>query len=267
MWSAHVRAAGPFHYLYVPYGPAGRDDASLLSAIESARSAGKSLKCDFVRIEPATAPSHLPPGTRRVRSRQPDATWRLNLEPDEAELRKSLTKGHKGSINSAPRKGLTFRRNSEEIDTFLSLLHGSEKRAQIESHSDQYFRDMISALPAETFEIYFADHDGKAVATAMSFRFGGTTYYAYAGADPESRPLSPAAPLVWQMILEAKQRGDRWFDFWGITTSTDPNHPWAGFSQFKRSFGGELVQRAGTYDIVLHRARYLGYLAAQKIRP
>ena len=43
------------------------------------------------------------------------------------------------------------------------------------------------------------------------------------------------------MIIDAKHNGRKKFDFWGVTTSEDPNHPWYGFTKFKKSFGGELV--------------------------
>jgi lipid II:glycine glycyltransferase (peptidoglycan interpeptide bridge formation enzyme) len=217
------------------------------------------LHSDFIRIEPAETPITQAPGTREVRARQPQATWVLALDADEATLRQGLTKGHKGSINSAARKGITCQRNDEAVDEFLRLLHCTEVRSQIATHSDDYFRTLSATLKPDQLSIYLAAKDEKNIAAAMGFHFNRTTYYAHAGADPAYRNLSAAAPLLWQMILDAKQRGDRVFDFWGITTSTDPKHPWAGFSQFKRSFGGELRERAGTFEIPIRRARYTGF--------
>jgi lipid II:glycine glycyltransferase (peptidoglycan interpeptide bridge formation enzyme) len=259
MWSGTLQQAGPFRYLYTPYGPTAQTPQKLVTAIANLRSAGAQLHCDFVRVEPDHEPGALPPSTRAVRPRQPRATWLLGLEPGEAELRRGLTKGHKGSINSAPRKGISCHRDDAGIDEFLRLLHCTEKHSQIATHSDEYFRTLASALDPTHLSIYFAAKDGDNIATAMAFHFNSTTYYAHAGADPQYRNLSASAPLLWQMISDAKQRGDRVFDFWGVTTSTDPKHPWAGFTQFKRSFGGELHERAGTFDIPIRRGRYAAF--------
>jgi len=256
MWSGVLQRVGPFRYLYSPYGPTADTAQDLALAVQNLRSAGATLRCDFIRIEPFEAPTTHAPGTRKVRARQPQATWVLPLDAEEAVLRQRLTKGHKSSINSASRKGITCHRDDGSIDEFLRLLHCTEARSQITTHSDDYFRTLAQTLSSEQLSIYLAAKDGKNIAASMGFHFNRVTYYAHAGADPAYRNLSPAAPLLWQMILDAKQRGDDVFDFWGITTSTDPKHAWAGFTQFKRSFGGELRERAGTFDIPIRRARY-----------
>ena len=59
--------------------------------------------------------------------------------------------------------------------------------------------------------------------------------------------------------MEAKEAGKKRFDFWGVTTSEDPSHPWYGFTQYKKSFGGELVTYSGTYDLVTNAAKYKAY--------
>jgi lipid II:glycine glycyltransferase (peptidoglycan interpeptide bridge formation enzyme) len=220
------------------------------------RSAGLALHRDFIRVEPSETLSTQPLGTRKVRARQPQATWVLDLHADETTLRQGLTKGHKGSINSASRKGITCRRQDDAIEEFLRLLHLTERHSQIATHSDDYFRTLAGTLTSDQLSIYLAAKDGANIAAAMGFHFNGVTHYAHAGADPQYRNLSASAPLLWQMILDAQQRGDRLFDFWGVTTSSDPKHPWAGFTQFKRSFGGSLQERAGTFEIPIRRGRY-----------
>jgi lipid II:glycine glycyltransferase (peptidoglycan interpeptide bridge formation enzyme) len=90
--------------------------------------------------------------------------------------------------------------------------------------------------------------------------------------DPESgRKLQAAAPLVWRMILDAREKGALRFDFWGISPGGDAAsgatpHPWDGFSQFKRSFGGEAVERAGTWDLGVRSLRHSLYRAAVRLR-
>ena len=44
------------------------------------------------------------------------------------------------------------------------------------------------------------------------------------------------------------------------------NHPWAGFTKFKRSFGGHDVTFAGAWDLPLQHSRYWLYRAYQMLR-
>ena len=126
--------------------------------------------------------------------------------------------------------------------------------------------------PEHAGALYFAEAAGEAVAAALCFDFSGTRYYAHAVSDPDAgRRLQAAAPLVWQMILDARERGAQRFDFWGIAPPREPAagaapHPWDGFSQFKRSFGGEAVERAGTWDFGVRSLRHSLYRAAVRMR-
>ena len=45
-----------------------------------------------------------------------------------------------------------------------------------------------------------------------------------------------------------------------------PDHPWSGFTQFKRSFGGMLLTRAGTWDLPVRPWLYRTWSAAQRLR-
>jgi lipid II:glycine glycyltransferase (peptidoglycan interpeptide bridge formation enzyme) len=40
-----------------------------------------------------------------------------------------------------------------------------------------------------------------------------------------------------------------YFRFWGIAPTDDPVHERAGYNRFKRSFGGQVKEYAGTWDL------------------
>ena len=79
------------------------------------------------------------------------------------------------------------------------------------------------------------------------------------GADYEHRKYNAGIILLIKMILDAKANGRKFFDFWGVTTSEDPKHPWYGFSKFKMSFGGKLLTFTGTYDLPINKNKYRLY--------
>jgi lipid II:glycine glycyltransferase (peptidoglycan interpeptide bridge formation enzyme) len=271
MWLGVTRRVGPFRRLYIPYGPTVADDSSLGMALEAATARARELRCSFVQFEPNGKPVMHPQahGAVRVRMRQPTDTWLLRIDVDEATLRSGLTKGHRGSINAAERRGLTVERATAiaDIESFLAVLHRTHERTGMPVHPDAYYRAILSELmPTGEASLYVARGEGRAVAAAIVFDLGDTRYYAYAGSDPDARRLSPAAPLVWRMILDARTDGKCWFDFWGIAPADQPDHIWSGFTQFKRAFGGQALQRAGTWDLAVRPLSYRAWSLAQSLR-
>jgi lipid II:glycine glycyltransferase (peptidoglycan interpeptide bridge formation enzyme) len=68
--------------------------------------------------------------------------------------------------------------------------------------------------------------------------------------------------------LFGKKHNATSLDLWGILPPdvTDPKNPWAGFSDFKKGFGGEMVQMIGSYDFVAFPVLYWFYTVAFKLR-
>ena len=270
LWLGVVRKVGPFASLYLPYGPmlAG---AGLDHAVRAAALCARQAACSFVQIEPV-GPAPLHPerlGARRAPMRNPTYTWVLRLDVDESTLRSGLTKGHRGSINAAPRRGIVVSQRTDDaaVEDFLRLLRLTQQRTSMSLLPDSYYRAILDELmPTNDAVLYVATAQERAVAAAVGLDFGSTRYYVYAGTDPAARGLSPSAPLVWQMILDARASGKRWFDFWGVSPPGATDH-WSGFSQFKRSFGGELAEHGGTWDLPVRPLAYSAWRVARTLRP
>ncbi|MGA7989735.1 MAG: peptidoglycan bridge formation glycyltransferase FemA/FemB family protein [Candidatus Dormiibacterota bacterium] len=273
MWAGAIRAGRFPRYMYLPHGPTSVSASALTNALEDAVAAARARSLDFVRAEPAAdfaTAALVASGALPTRSIQPRWTWVLDLTADEAELRRGLSAGHRGAINAAPRKGLTIRASSDpgDIEVFLRLQELTAAAGRFHGQGPSYHRAVAATLmPERAASLYIAEVGDEPVAAAMCFDFAGTRYYAHAVSDPVSgRRLQAAAPLVWRMILDARENGSRTFDFWGITPGGTPGHPWAGFSQFKRSFGGRAVERAGTWDLGVRAFRHRLYRAAMRLR-
>jgi lipid II:glycine glycyltransferase (peptidoglycan interpeptide bridge formation enzyme) len=277
MWAGAIRAGHFPRYVYLPHGPTSTSTEAMTDALAHAVDAARSRSLDFVRAEPAGDPA-LPAvnaaGAYPSRSIQPRWTWVLDLHPDEAELRRGLSAGHRGAINAAPRRGLSFRASNdpEEIEIFLDLQDRGAAAGRFRGQEQSYHRVVARTLmPERAATLYIAEARGEPVAAALCFDFSRTRYYAHAVSDPElGRKLQAAAPLVWQMILDARAADALHFDFWGVTpgdaAAGSQPHPWDGFSQFKRSFGGYAVERAGTWDLGVRSMRHSLYRAAVRLR-
>jgi lipid II:glycine glycyltransferase (peptidoglycan interpeptide bridge formation enzyme) len=62
---------------------------------------------------------------------------------------------------------------------------------------------------------------------------------------------------------DARHAGAHTFDFWAIAPTDDPDHKLAGYTRFKRSFGGQVNEHAGTWDLPIHAVKYSLYRAAE----
>jgi peptidoglycan biosynthesis/recognition FemAB-like protein len=273
MWAGAIRSGRFPRYVYLPHGPTAVSAATMTSALEDARTAARERSLDFVRAEPAGAfatEALNATGAQPSRAIQPHWTWVLDLTPDEAALRKGLSGGHRGAINAAPRRGLTIRSstNPADIEVIVRLQETTTAAGRYGGQGAAYHRIVAATLmPEGAAVLYIAEAESEAVAAALCFDFASTRYYAHAVSNPDSgRRLQAAAPLVWRMILDARENGARRFDFWGITPGGTPGHPWEGFSQFKRSFGGQAVERAGTWDLGVRPLRHRLYRVAARLR-
>jgi lipid II:glycine glycyltransferase (peptidoglycan interpeptide bridge formation enzyme) len=272
-WAGVVHRGRGVRYAYSPYGPSVDDPSRLGDAIDAIRKAGAALAVDFVRVEPdlEVAEARLTGlGAVPSRSVQPRHTLVLDLRRSEQELRSDLTSGRRRSINTAATKGITVRRTREvaEVDRFIQLIRKTGKRNGFDPHSDEYYRVVCRVLfERGAASLYLAEVEGESVAGVIAFESATTGYYAHAAADAErSRQIIAAAPLAWQIVLDCRAEGRTAFDFWGVIPDDTAPHPWAGLSRFKKTFGGRMVTRPGTFDLPISPWRYRLYRTARHAR-
>ena len=273
MWLGVMHRIGPFRRLYIPYGPQVRDTDTLCAALGVAVSSARTHRCHFVQFEPWSRQTLDPArcGARRVRPRQAEYTRVIRLDVDEAQLRGALSKGHRSAITAAERKGIVVEPSSSPaaFNDFVHMLRDTSDRTGMPIYDDAYYRAIVDELgPTGEATVYVARHGDRAIGAALVLDLGDTRYYAFASSasDDEARRLGPGPPLVWRTMLDARAAGKNTLDFWGIAPPDEPDHPWSGFSAFKRSFGGEVLRRNGTWDIPVNRAAYAAWQVAQAAR-
>lgn len=262
-------------YLFCPYGPTihGGNYSSIAEDLNEALLALKEIarqkKAFFVRVEPPFADISAAElkskfGLKKSHDIEPAHTWILDLTQTEEAIFSEMEK-EKGRLwRNCAKKGISIRqtKDPEEV-TILSTLLGAVGNSnhfipQKEIHLKNQMRAGFATL-------YIAELEGTPIAASLVYDHDGVRYYAHAASDYEHRKLAAGAILLVQMIVDAKRQGLKTFDFWGITTSTDPKHPWYGFTQYKKSFGGKQIDYAGTWDLPVNRLRYLMYCFVRKV--
>lgn len=274
----HDTKMGP--YLNLPYGPSLKEDKkdakiaknSLKHSLESLKNLAKSENCFFVRVEP-TVPfpeDYLKKlGLEKSQDIDPAHTWLLQLDDKtEEEILKGMESRKVRYWRNAGKKGVTLRKSKdpEEITILTNFLKTLGEKDNFNPQTESHLKNQLKTGFAT---LYIADLESEnekcPIAAALIYDSEDTRFYMHAATDFEHRNLMAGTVILIQMILDAKAEGKKYYDFWGITTSEDKNHPWYGFTQYKKSFGGFERDYSGTYDYVLDKKKYNLYKVLRKI--
>jgi hypothetical protein len=108
--------------------------------------------------------------------------------------------------------------------------------------------------------------DGEIIAASLFFDYQGTRFYMQSAANLDFKHLPATVALLSHAIFTAKEDGLKTLDFWGIAPeNADASHPWYGFTEFKKSFGGYEKIYAGTFDYLIDSRKYHLYSLLRKI--
>lgn len=284
-------------YLYVPYGPCAKDAHGFSEALTALRTLAREHHCHYVRIEPVSAALPAPepagqqsdPGThtsttmaaspaarlhaaglvRAPKDIQPHLSWLVDLTLPREDLLAGMRSTSRNLFRNIHKKGVTFTSSTDPADLpiLLGFLHDVAGRADFTAQTDAYLGAAAATLmPAGAAKLFIAHLDGKPIAAALSYDTADTRVYAHAAASDAHRKLNAGIPLLVTMMLDAKDSGMKIFDMWGVSPEDEPEHPWAGFSRFKRSFGGAEVLYPGTWDLPVNKSMYRAYGLARRAR-
>lgn len=274
-WQAAIRNGRlGFKYLYAAYGPNAESAKALRAATKSLREAGKIHNVDFVRLEPFgvefSEEIMQKLGAKRVADMQPSHHMVLDITQSEQDIRHGMSPSNRNLINTATKRGLKFviSENQADMQEFVDMQRATAERAGWTPQPDSYYHALAKSLmPSGGAKLYFAEREGQRVAGAVCVDFGPTRYYLFAGTYPELNNKHKAAvALLWWMIMDAKGKGLKAFDYGGVAPEGAPaSHPWAGHTKFKKSVGGETVSSVGTWDIPLKAGKYGLYSLLKKV--
>lgn len=263
------------NYLYCPYGPtiesqnAEECKKNFKQALEALKGLAKEQGAFFVRVEPTfdvMSEEELKTlGLEKSHDIDPAHTWILDLAKlSREELLAGIEKRKLRHWRTHENKGIRLRQTQdpEQITILMRFLKGLGARDHFNPQNEEHLKRQLEAGFAT---LYVAELENEPIAAALIYDHDGVRYYAHAATDEERRKLMAGTIILIQMIVDAKEKGARVFDFWGITTSEDPKHPWYGFTQYKKSFGGEQVDYAGTWDLPVKKVRYNLYKVVRKI--
>lgn len=259
--------------LYCPYGPAATSKRALANALASLDALARSQNIAYVRIQPLGY-SLSTSDVRRLRLRptdysQPAHTWRIDTTRPLDDIIADMKQNNRNLYRTYEKKGLQYEKSNDPADIarLTRLLHGVAAHNQISVHSDEYFAMQAKTLlPTGAASLHFMTYEGDTLAAALVYEDTYASYYGHAAASHEHRKLGASTALLACIVADAHKNGKQVCDLFGVTTSKDPTHRWAGFTKFKKSFGGELYELSSTYEYSIAPVRYTLYRAARQLR-
>jgi len=197
-------------------------------------------------------------------------TFHLDLTQTEEALLANMHPKTRYNIRLAAKKGVKVEVNNskQSLAMFLSLLFSETvKRQGFYMHNEDYFQKMWSILEPEIGHLLLAKLKDEVLSAWMLFTFKDWLYYPYGASSSKMRNVMASNLICWQAIKFGKEKGLKTFDMWGgLAPDADPTHPWYGFHKFKLGYGGDLVEYAGSWDLVVNEPLYKLYNLADKAR-
>lgn len=264
--------------LYAPYGPVASSPDAFDAALAALVKAAEACNAVFVRIEPVSAGLQPDSAETELRRRglkpapvnqQPELSRVIDLDSDFQDVLAAMKPVNRNLYRNIHKKGVTFRTSQEpkDIRILLDFIHMTARRNGFKPQSNDYLTQVAATLmPAGAATLFIAELDGTPIAAALAYDSADTRTYAHAALDDSHRKLSAGTPLLVTLIADAKDRGLKHVDLWGVAPADDPDHKWAGFTAFKKSFGGREVSYPGTWDLPVKKLRYRAYQIARKLR-
>lgn len=263
-------------FLFVPHGPTVKHEVSsdkhqaLNALLAELKKIAKNENASFIRIAPVLerneenakifkdfgfreAPIHM----------HPELSWELNITLSEEEIFNGMRKTTRYLIRQGlknPDLKIEQSDNIEDVEKFNKLYQETVDRHNFAPFSLGYLKNEFSAfLQDNQISLFLATYQGEILASAMIIFWQGAAFY-HQGASTLKHSKIPATYLLqWEVIREAKKRGCKVYNFWGIAPNEDVRHPWAGLTLFKMGFGGYKKEYVKTQDLPLSNKYWLTF--------
>lgn len=235
-------------YLHCPHGPLilnEKKENAWKFFLEQYKILGKKEKADFVRISPLLPPTEKSQEfftsavfrSAPIHLVNPERTWVLDLSQSEEDLLKNMRKSTRYEVRRVEKTGIQVQQGNTEKDLEIFWdLHLETVKRQNFSPFPKKNTEKELAIFGKNAQIFSASVNGKFASSSIILFDKDSAYYHQGASVYSKAPVAHAT--LWSAIKEAKIRGCKTFNFWGVVQETQTKHPWFGLSRFKRGFGG-----------------------------
>lgn len=268
-------------FLFVPHGPVALKGDRKQILIALLAKLKELAKADFIRISPIWdksaekifaelgfkgAPIHM----------HPEVTWELDIDKSEEELLKGMRKTTRYLVRHAEKNTdieIIKSVKKEDLKDFKKVYDETVRRHRFAPFSLKYLENQLDSFSTDSqIMIFLGKYKQEVVSSAIVVFWQDAAFYHHGASLSKFNKIPVSYLLQWEAIKEAKSRGCKLYNFWGIApevnTEADASkskHPWAGLSLFKMGFGGYRKDYAKTQDYPLTAKYYFNYII-EKLR-
>lgn len=196
---------------------------------------------------------------------RPYHTFIVDLSRSLEDIEASLRQSWRRLLNRARRQNMSTRveRSTEAFSRFEVLYWQMWKKKRFETGVKiDRIRNMQGMMPdKDKIMTVTAFSDGAPVAAHCITTLGDTCVYFLGATGQAARDagLQPGNLVHWRTIVEAKQRGFRWYDLGGFDDKLSPE-----LARFKAGMSGNKVVYPGQFELHSRRGPSKAYFMAEK---
>lgn len=183
----------------------------------------------------------------------------LNLEKSEDEILKGMRQRLRRALRKAAKNEITVEKstNPADIHEFYQIELQTAGRHHFIAFSEDFLTKQFAAF-AEHNEavLYTAKYQGQILAQNFMIFYGNEASYHYGVSTELGTHLSGAPLLHLEAMRDARKRGIKRYNLWGIVEENETSHRFYGVSCFKRGFGVDELRYTPAHDLVLEPIPY-----------
>ncbi|MBR3180711.1 peptidoglycan bridge formation glycyltransferase FemA/FemB family protein [Candidatus Saccharibacteria bacterium] len=184
----------------------------------------------------------------------------LDLNKNEEEILKGASQGFRRKLRKAEKNEIivTTSADPKEIKTFYNIQLETAKRNHFYAFSESFLTKQFSALAKNNeAKLFIAKtKEGEILAENFMIFYGNEASYHYGVSSDLGTKYSAAPLLHMKAMQEARERGIKRYNLWGIVGLEEKNHRFYGVSEFKRSFGCSELKYTPAHDLIISPAKY-----------
>lgn len=252
-------------WLEIPRGPLFEDEKSLNLILQKIKALAQKEKAIFARLSSyKELTAYRLALTAALVDHHPQTSLILDLTLSEDQILAQMKPKGRYNIKVAQKNGVSVE-ELKNVEDFYSILKQTGNRDGFGIHSQRYYQKMLDSLGSQA-QLLVAKQEDKVIAGGIFVYLDEWGIYYYGASDHAYRKSMAPYLIQWEAIKEAKKRGCKFYDFLGIAPEDGKNHAWAGVTDFKKKFGGQVVNYPQAQDLVIRPFWYWLYKLRKKIK-